>query len=127
MCSSRKVALEQTSGYRITSLHQVEHNGKGNYADRSGTAGSERVEIPTISEVTEKELIYELIWFFLAGFIAGAVGMVLFARWWIQKHIKRVTPDEALRDLEHLRQSKEWEEIRNDGDGVQPGGGRKAE
>ena len=27
-----------------------------------------------------------MIWFFLAGFISGAVGMVLFARWWIPKH-----------------------------------------
>lgn len=68
-----------------------------------------------------------MIWFFLAGFISGAVGMVLFAGWWIRKHIKRVTPDEALRDIEHLKQSKEWEEIKNDGDGVQPGGGRQAE
>ena len=68
-----------------------------------------------------------MIWFFLAGFISGAVGMVLFARWWMGKHIKRLTPDEALRDIEHLKQSKEWEEIKNDGDGVQPGGGRPAE
>ena len=27
-----------------------------------------------------------MIWFFLAGFISGAVGMVLFARWWVLKH-----------------------------------------
>ena len=53
-----------------------------------------------------------MIWFFLAGFISGAVGMVLFAKWWMGKHIKRVTPDEALRDIEHLKQSKEWEEIK---------------
>ena len=68
-----------------------------------------------------------MIWFFLAGFISGAVGMVLFAKWWMGKHIKRLTPDEALRDIEHLKQRKEWEEIKNDGDGVQPGGGRQAE
>ena len=64
---------------------------------------------------------------FPGGIHQRAVGMVLYARWWIGKHIKRVTPDEALRDIELLRQSKEWEEIKNDGDGVQPGGGRPAE
>ena len=27
-----------------------------------------------------------MIWFFLAGMIAGAVGMVMFAGWWIRRH-----------------------------------------
>lgn len=34
-----------------------------------------------------------MIWFFLAGFISGAVGMVLFAGWWIRKHAKRIEVD----------------------------------
>lgn len=27
-----------------------------------------------------------LIWFFLAGMIAGAVGMVKYAHWWMNRH-----------------------------------------
>ena len=27
-----------------------------------------------------------MIWFFLAGWISGAVFMVLYARWWVHKH-----------------------------------------
>ena len=45
-----------------------------------------------------------MIWFFLAGFIAGAVGMVMFAGWWIRKHMKRVTPEEAMRDLKLMEE-----------------------
>jgi hypothetical protein len=28
-----------------------------------------------------------MIWFFIAGFISGAVGMIVYARWWMEKHI----------------------------------------
>ena len=51
-----------------------------------------------------------MIWFFLAGFIAGAVGMVLFAGWWIRSHAKRVTPEEAIKDLEEMEKEDETHE-----------------
>lgn len=55
-----------------------------------------------------------MIWFFLAGFIAGAVGMVMFAGWWIKRHMVKVSPEQALRDIEELRRSEEWEEKKPD-------------
>lgn len=29
-----------------------------------------------------------MIWFFIAGFISGAVGMILYANWWMHRHTK---------------------------------------
>ena len=40
-----------------------------------------------------------MIWYFLAGFIAGAVGVLMFLGWWLRSHIKRVTAEEMLHDL----------------------------
>ena len=40
-----------------------------------------------------------LIWFFLAGMIAGAVGMILILAWWIKTHAKRVSAQEAISEL----------------------------
>ena len=40
-----------------------------------------------------------MIWFFLMGMIAGAVGMMMFASWWIRTHAKRVTADEFEQEL----------------------------
>ena len=51
-----------------------------------------------------------MIWFFLAGFIAGAVGAVMFAEWWIRTHMKRVTPEESIRDLEGMKKEDESHE-----------------
>ena len=31
-----------------------------------------------------------MIWFFLAGWISGAVFMILYARWWVRKHTRVV-------------------------------------
>ena len=28
-----------------------------------------------------------MIWFFLAGYIAGVVGAVMYANWWVGKHV----------------------------------------
>ena len=41
-----------------------------------------------------------MIWFYLAGFISGAVGAVMFIWWWIKTHIKRVSKEEMIRSLE---------------------------
>ena len=51
-----------------------------------------------------------MIWYFLAGFISGAVGVVMFAHWWIHNHatVIRVTED----DMEEI--SNEGEENRDD-------------
>ena len=51
-----------------------------------------------------------MIWFFLAGFISGAVGMALVARWWVETHIEEVDLDEL------IREKKEEED--NNGDNV---------
>lgn len=48
-----------------------------------------------------------MIWFFLAGFVAGAVGMVMFATWWIRSHVKRVTPDEAINDIQKMKNEED--------------------
>jgi uncharacterized membrane protein YedE/YeeE len=47
-----------------------------------------------------------MIWFFLAGFIAGAVGVIMYARWWLRSHVTKVTPEEALRDLRKLEEEE---------------------
>ena len=41
-----------------------------------------------------------MIWFFLAGFISGAVGTVMFAGWWIHTHATVVRMDETNNESE---------------------------
>ena len=48
-----------------------------------------------------------MIWFFLTGWIAGVIGTVMFAKWWMHTHVKRVTPEEAMRDLKNMEEEKE--------------------
>ena len=48
-----------------------------------------------------------MIWYFLAGMIAGAAGVIMVLRWWIRSHMKRVTPEEAMRDLKLMEEKKE--------------------
>lgn len=52
-----------------------------------------------------------MIWFFLMGMIAGAVGMTMFASWWIHRHAKPVTSDDL---AEILRKAEEEEDKPND-------------
>lgn len=40
-----------------------------------------------------------MVWYFLAGFISGAVGMVLLAKWWMETHFERVDPEELIREM----------------------------
>ena len=40
-----------------------------------------------------------MIWYFIAGFISGAVGVVMYAHWWIHKHTKVITTDELVREM----------------------------
>lgn len=42
-----------------------------------------------------------MIWFFLAGFISGAVGILLFADSWFERHIGRVYFPEDEDETEH--------------------------
>ena len=51
-----------------------------------------------------------MIWFFLAGMIAGAVGVTLLAGWWMRSHATRVTPEEAIQELTEIGKQKEEEE-----------------
>ena len=50
-----------------------------------------------------------MIWFFLAGWISGAVFMVMYAKWWIHRHTKKVTTDEMIRELEENKGDKTHE------------------
>ena len=45
-----------------------------------------------------------MIWFFLMGLIAGAVGMVMYASWWMRKHATRVTVDELKEEIEQMKE-----------------------
>ena len=47
-----------------------------------------------------------MIWFYLAGFISGAVGVIMVLGWWIRKHMKKVTPEEAMRDLKLMEEEQ---------------------
>ncbi len=50
-----------------------------------------------------------MIWFFIAGWISGAVAMVMFASWWVRKHIIKVSPEEAIRDIEKMKEDESHE------------------
>ena len=40
-----------------------------------------------------------MIWFFIAGFISGAVGVMMYARWWGRTHVTRITMEEFLHEF----------------------------
>ena len=44
-----------------------------------------------------------MIWFFLGGFISGAVGVIMVLMWWIRTHAIKVTPEQMMKDIEELR------------------------
>ena len=50
-----------------------------------------------------------MVWFFLAGWISGAVFMVLYANHWIRKHAKKVSPEELLREIDEKEEDKSHE------------------
>ncbi len=56
-----------------------------------------------------------MIWFFLMGMIAGAVGMVMVASWWIKKHVKRVTAEEMNNELRKIGTEKGNDADRDEG------------
>ena len=41
-----------------------------------------------------------MIWFFLCGMIAGAVGTVIVAHWWFHRHVRTVSLEEMIRECE---------------------------
>ena len=45
-----------------------------------------------------------MIWYFLAGFISGAVGVVMLLLWWIRTHVIKVTPEQMRKDIEEYIQ-----------------------
>ncbi len=47
-----------------------------------------------------------MIWFFLAGMVAGAVGVILILQWWIRTHAIKVTPEQMMKDIEELGKDK---------------------
>ena len=47
-----------------------------------------------------------MIWFFLAGFISGAVGVIMVLMWWIRTHAIKVTPEQTKNYLEETEREK---------------------
>ena len=47
-----------------------------------------------------------MIWFFIAGWIAGVAFAVMVAGWWVRKHAVRVTPEEAIQHMENMKEEK---------------------
>lgn len=43
-----------------------------------------------------------MIWFFLAGMIAGAVGLIMVLMWLARTHIIHVTPEQMMKDIEEM-------------------------
>lgn len=48
-----------------------------------------------------------MIWFFLGGMIAGAVGMVMYANWWMEKHTYKLDLKELKDELKQLENEEE--------------------
>lgn len=48
-----------------------------------------------------------MIWFFLAGMISGAVGTIMYARWWIEKHTTRITREELDKVMKHMEEKSD--------------------
>lgn len=45
-----------------------------------------------------------LIWYFIAGFISGAVGAVLVIWTWFKANVRQVSKEEILRDLQEMEE-----------------------
>ena len=48
-----------------------------------------------------------MILYFLAGWIVGAVGVILFIKYWIRRHVVKVTADQMIQDIEKIRNKNE--------------------
>lgn len=49
-----------------------------------------------------------MIWYFLAGWIAGAVGVLMLGKWWVESHV------EVVEKCNEANCNNEEEEIRDD-------------
>ena len=47
-----------------------------------------------------------MIWFFLMGMIAGAVGVILVLRWLMLTHMKPVSKEEFMEEIEKMEEEK---------------------
>lgn len=47
-----------------------------------------------------------MIWFFLMGMIAGAVGMVMIATWWVKNHVQKVSADEMIQEIQKTKEDE---------------------
>lgn len=54
-----------------------------------------------------------MIWYFLAGFISGAIGAVLFIWWWIKAHIRQISMEEMMRELAKAEDAMKGERNEN--------------
>lgn len=50
-----------------------------------------------------------MIWFFLAGMIAGAVGVIMLLMWWLRTHMQRISADEMIQDMEKIKEEEPHE------------------
>ena len=61
-----------------------------------------------------------MIWFFIAGFISGAVGVVMYARWWRSRHVhvKELTAEEITQEIKGIQDTEKDNSIMTDGKDV---------
>ena len=59
--------------------------------------------------------VVHLIWFFLAGMIAGAVGMVMYSDWWMEKHIRmrKLTLENIVQEIKESQNGETNEDKRS--------------
>ena len=50
-----------------------------------------------------------MIWFFLTGMVAGAVGVIMVLMWWIRTHAIKVTPGQMMKDIEEMGRKTDGE------------------
>lgn len=50
-----------------------------------------------------------MIWFFLAGMVAGAVGVIMLLTWWVRTHAIKVTPEQMMKDIEEMGRKTDGE------------------
>lgn len=68
--------------------------------------GQPVIKTPLILQIAVTGDDKRVIWFFIAGWIAGAVFVVMFATWWMKRHVKKVTADEMIRTINENREEK---------------------
>ena len=53
-----------------------------------------------------------MIWYYLAGFISGAVGMIMYAHWWMRRHtvVRMEKPKDDIDELIEVLKTREFKD-----------------